>query len=165
MESFLLSHLCVCVPLFQNNTTPNSLLEPENRNVGKKLGVATAFMFTLPVLTFFAAQWAFRYKQQPDNWAGAAAIIMVNIIVGSYCYMAYLEDSELDKNKNQTDNDANQPRVGIFKQRVDWFDFFFWLLVEYIIGFVILLSSGVLGKGKNEQFSIGWMTTTHCSDS
>ena len=73
-------------------------------------------MFTLPVLTFFAAQWAFSYKKEPDNWAGAAAIIMTNIIVGSYCYMAYVEDQE---NNDKKDNDANQPRVGIFKQRVD----------------------------------------------
>lgn len=90
------------------------LWEPENREVGKKLGVATAFMFTLPVLTFFAAQYAFSDKQEPDNWAAAAAIIMTNIIVGVYCYMAYIEDSEIEK-----DNDVNQPRVGIYKQRVD----------------------------------------------
>ena len=93
------------------------LWEPENRQVGKKLGIATAFMFTLPVLTFFAAQWAFSTKQNPDNWAGACAIVMTNVIVGAYCYMAYLEDNENNDNKN--DNDTNQPRVGIFKQRVD----------------------------------------------
>lgn len=100
--------------------------------MGKKLGLATAFMFTLPVATFFAAQWVFRYKQQPDNWAGAAAILMVNLIVGTYCYVAYVEDSELEKNK-QHDNDANQPRVGIFKRRVDW-DLILtdWSIIPYL---------------------------------
>jgi len=91
-------------------------LEPENREVGRKLGVATAFMFTLPVMAFFVAKYVFSYKKEPDSWAGGAAIIMTNIIVGAYCYMAYLEDNDKQKNK---DNDANQPRVGIYKQRVD----------------------------------------------
>ena len=89
-------------------------MEPENKEVGQKLGIATAFMFTLPVLTFFVAQYIFSDKQNPDNWAGAAAILMTNVIVGAYCYVAYVEDREL-----QQDNDANQPRVGIYKQRVD----------------------------------------------
>lgn len=74
-------------------------------------------MFTLPVITFFVAQYVFRAKQQPDNWAGGAAIIMTNLIVGSYCYMAYLEDNE--QSNKDGDNDADRPRVGIYKRRVD----------------------------------------------
>lgn len=92
-----------------------SLWEPENREVGQKLGIATGFMFTLPVLTFFIAEYVFSDKKEPDNWAAGAAIIMTNIIVGTYCYMAYKEDSDQQKDNN----DADQPRVGIYKQRVD----------------------------------------------
>lgn len=89
-------------------------MEPENRQVGQKLGIATGFMFTVPILTFFIVQYAARGMSNPDNWAGAAAIFATNIIVGAYCYMAYLEDKDDEK-----DNDASQPRAGIYKQRVD----------------------------------------------
>ena len=101
----------------------------ENRSVGQKLAVATAFMVALPVATFYATHaymvQVLDYKSfDADNWAGAAAIVMTNLIVGGYCYMAYWEDLE-DQQQQQAaaatrhDNDASVPRVGIYKQRTD----------------------------------------------
>jgi hypothetical protein len=87
--------------------------------VGKKLGYATLFMFTLPVATFFVVQYlaAWRRLSSPDNWAGGAAILVTNFIVAAYCYAAYKED--LDDGTKMDRNDASAPRVGIYKQRVD----------------------------------------------
>ncbi|KAL7575293.1 hypothetical protein ACA910_001818 [Epithemia clementina (nom. ined.)] len=101
------------------------LLTPENRDVGKKLGLATLLMFTAPILTFYIAQqYLFRHKADPDSWAGGAAIIMTNVVVAGYCYSAYIEDlDETKENDNKQkllhDNDVSAPRVGIYKQRTD----------------------------------------------
>ena len=102
------------------------LLAPENREVGQKLGMATLCMLTLPVLTFYIAQHVFRNMSEPDDWAGGAAILMTNLVVGGYCYMAYIEDLNDDttnkageKQQQPNDNDASTPRVGIYKQRTD----------------------------------------------
>ena len=100
----------------------------ENRPVGQKLAVATAFMVTLPVATFYATHaymvQVLDYKSfDADNWAGAAAIVMTNLIVGGYCYMAFWEDLEEQQQQaaaaTRHDNDASVPRVGIYKQRTD----------------------------------------------
>jgi hypothetical protein len=86
--------------------------------VGQKLGLATAFMFTLPLIAFFAAEYFFRDKPDPDMWAGGAAILTTNLIVGVYCYQAFIEDSD-EEPKEDDDNDQSRPRVGIYKQRVE----------------------------------------------
>jgi hypothetical protein len=78
-------------------------------------------MFTLPFIAFFVAQYLCQNYTHPDNWAGGAAIIMTNIIVGVYCYQAYIEDLN-DSSKNNRgiyDKDSDAPRVGIYKQRTD----------------------------------------------
>jgi VMA21-like domain len=92
------------------------LLDPINRQVGNKLGIATGCMFTLPIIAFYLAQYLFRHADYPDNWAAAAAIITTNVVVTGYCISAFLEpdDAKSDKDKND-----NVPRVGIFKQRTD----------------------------------------------
>jgi len=87
------------------------LLNPENRETGRKLGIATGLMFTLPFIAFYIAMVVFADKKNPENWAGAAAIIATNLVVGGYCYVAYIED--MDK------NDEDGPRTGAAKQRVD----------------------------------------------
>jgi VMA21-like domain len=97
------------------------LLHPDNREVGRKLGLATGFMFTLPIATFFIVQYLCQNFTSPDNWAGGAAIIMTNIIVGVYCYQAYMEDQNDDSKDSRGiyDKDSDAPRVGIYKQRTD----------------------------------------------
>jgi len=79
--------------------------------VGRKLGIATGLMFTLPFIAFFIAMSVFADKKNPENWAGAAAILTTNIIVGGYCYVAYIEDLDV--------NDEDGPKTGASKQRVD----------------------------------------------
>ena len=90
------------------------LLQPHNRETGQKLGIATALMFTLPFIAFYVGMYVFRHKSEPENWAGALAIVVTNIVVGGYCYVAYIEDSDVDD-----DNDRSGPRSGSSKQRVD----------------------------------------------
>jgi hypothetical protein len=94
-------------------------LQPQNQEVGKKLGCATLLMCTLPVAAFFAVQRlaAWRGLPSPDTWAGGAAILVTNCIVAGYCYSAYREDLDDDTKKDRSD--ATAPRVGIYKQRVD----------------------------------------------
>ena len=87
------------------------LLSPENRETGRKLGIATGLMFTLPFIVFYVAMLVFAEKKNPENWAGAAAIITTNLVVGGYCYIAYIEDSD--------SNDEDGPKMGALKQRVD----------------------------------------------
>mmetsp|Transcript_17841 Transcript_17841/g.33074 ORF Transcript_17841/g.33074 Transcript_17841/m.33074 type:complete len:94 (+) Transcript_17841:182-463(+) len=88
------------------------LLQPHNRETGQKLGIATGLMFTLPFLVFYITMsTVFAGKEHPENWAGAAAIVMTNIIVGGYCYVAYIEDSDM--------NDETGPKKGASKQRID----------------------------------------------
>jgi hypothetical protein len=86
-------------------------MHPQNRETGQKLGIATGLMFTLPFISFYVAMWVFAEKQSPENWAGAVAIVVTNVIVGGYCYVAYIEDSD--------SNDENGPKKGDSKQRVD----------------------------------------------
>ena len=84
------------------------------------LGIATACMFTLPIATFYAARHIFRHQAQPENCAGIAAIVVVNLVIAGYCVRAFREDR--DERNEQNDNnthDATGPRVGIFKQRTD----------------------------------------------
>lgn len=76
-----------------------------------KLGIATMCMFTLPFIAFYIATLVFADKKNPDNWAGAAAIVTTNLVVGSYCYAAYIEDAAED--------DEDGPKAGIYKKRVD----------------------------------------------
>ena len=87
-------------------------MHPQNRETGRKLGIATAFMFTFPFISFYLAMWAFRNKQNPENWAGGVAIVVTNLIVGGYCYSAFMEEDD-------DPNDTRGPRTGSSKQRTD----------------------------------------------
>lgn len=79
--------------------------------------IATACMFTLPILTFYLAKMYFANYPEPDNYAGAAAILMTNVIVAAYCVHAYRQDQH--ETMDGDENDADRPRVGIYKQRTD----------------------------------------------
>jgi VMA21-like domain len=136
------------------HTLFHSLLDPQNREVGKKLGLATAAMFTVPLAAFYGTSYFLlqrqqqqqqpaldngaggsssastpserqRYSQVADNYAAAAAIFAVNVIIAVYCLLAYYEDRDeklavLSRSgAGNHNNDADAPRVGIYKQRVD----------------------------------------------
>jgi VMA21-like domain len=101
--SFVTCHPARCTP---------RLLHPQNREVGQKLGIATGLMFTLPFLAFYVALWALSGWENPESWAGAVAIVMTNVVVGGYCYVAYMEDRDI--------NGAGvNPKRGASKERVD----------------------------------------------
>lgn len=99
-------------------------MQPQNREVGQKLLMATACMVVLPVCTYFVSErWIFSSKQNPDNWAAIMAIVMTNLIVGSYCAMAYWESDNDDDDNDDTggkDQEIHKkrsvPRVGIYKR-------------------------------------------------
>lgn len=105
-----LSFLCLSGHIYR-------LLAPHNREVGKKLGLATLAMVSLPFLAFYAALYYFRDRPEPLNYAGAAAVLMVNVVIAAYVVSAFYED-DADPSKRD-DNDASAPRVGIYKQRTD----------------------------------------------
>jgi hypothetical protein len=88
------------------------LLQPQNQATGKKLGIATGLMFTFPILAFYIAMWFFAEKKNPDNWAGGAAILVTNIIIGGYCYSALTEEDD-------DPNDRRGPKRGSQKERTD----------------------------------------------
>mmetsp|Transcript_22404 Transcript_22404/g.52881 ORF Transcript_22404/g.52881 Transcript_22404/m.52881 type:complete len:94 (-) Transcript_22404:201-482(-) len=88
------------------------LMTPENRETGRKLGIATGLMFTFPFIAFYVVLALCKDKKNPDNWAGAAAIVATNMVVAGYCYAAYIEDRE-------DANDADGPKRGAAKQRID----------------------------------------------
>eukprot|EP00536_Pseudo-nitzschia_multiseries_P013332 jgi/Psemu1/298402/fgenesh1_pm.561_\ len=94
------------------------LLSPENRETGRKLGIATGLMFTLPFVAFYVVLALCKDKKHPENWAGGAAIVATNIVIAGYCYAAYIEDSNENEN-NDENNDEDGPRRGAAKQRVD----------------------------------------------
>ena len=85
-------------------------MHPQNRETGKKLGIATALMFTIPIIGFYVGMWYFADKKHPENWAGGISILLTNIIVGGYCYSALSEEDELD---------SRGSRSGKVKQRTD----------------------------------------------
>jgi hypothetical protein len=68
------------------------LLHPQNKKVGQELGIATGLKFTLPFMAFYVAFWVFSGRESPENWVGAVTIVMTNLVVGGYCYVAYMED-------------------------------------------------------------------------
>ena len=107
-----------------NHNHIHRLLREENREVAKKLGIATGLMFTFPLLTFYTCfHFIFASKEQPLAWSGFAAVAAANIVIFGYVYSAFSEpDDEIDgafDPRVKKDNDAGGPRVGAFKQRTD----------------------------------------------
>jgi len=90
------------------------LMQEQNRDVGKKLGIATLAMFTLPIFAFYLGLYIFGDKAQPNNWAGGMAIIVTNLVIAGYVMAAFSEPDDV-----VDDNDENAPRVGVFKTRTD----------------------------------------------
>jgi hypothetical protein len=91
------------------------LWHEKNRDTGKKLGVATFLMFTIPFLAFWVGTIIFQNKQNPDNWAGGCAIVATNLIIAGYCYSAFMEEEDEEARYD----DADGPKVGAFKNRTD----------------------------------------------
>lgn len=115
-------------PTASPNYADNSLLQPQNREVAKKLGTATMLMFTLPIIAFYVSlYYIFPHKEDPTMWAGGVAVFFTNVVIAGYVISAFSEeDDEMDdqqkrmsSNTVQGDGDEAGPRVGAFKQRTD----------------------------------------------
>ena len=94
-------------------------MDPQNQEVGRKLAIASVAMMVLPLAAFaiakygsmhFLPNWIGDDTSKADQVGAGAAILVVNAVIASYCYMAYHEDDG---------NDSDRPRVGIYKQRTD----------------------------------------------
>ena len=106
----------------QNTTSPKRLLQQQNRQVAKKLGLATLFMFTLPITFFYIGQYyLFTKYQDPTMYSGLLAVVMANVVIFGYVYSAFSEEEDelSEEEKRMGDNDVSGPRVGAFKQRTD----------------------------------------------
>jgi len=96
---------------------PARLLHEQNKEVAKKLGIATACMFTIPFIVFYVCfYFIFHEKREPASWSGGAAVVAANLVIAGYVYSAFSEDDEFDKQK---EGDESGPKVGAFKTRTD----------------------------------------------
>mmetsp|Transcript_3356 Transcript_3356/g.4970 ORF Transcript_3356/g.4970 Transcript_3356/m.4970 type:complete len:98 (+) Transcript_3356:212-505(+) len=94
----------------------SALLQKQNRDVARKLGIATICMFVIPLGVFyFCYHIAFAQKKYPENWAGAFAIVAANIVVAGYVIAAFKEEDDTTMSRG----DEAGPRVGAFKLRTD----------------------------------------------
>ena len=108
-----------------------SLFQEQNREVAKKLGIATLLMFTLPIIAFYVGLYlVFPQKEEPLMWSGGLAVVFTNIVIAGYVISAFSEEDDkidghhqhqqpLQGGGKSGDGDAAYPRVGAFKQRTD----------------------------------------------
>jgi hypothetical protein len=79
-------------------------------------------MVTLPIASFYAGMFLFADQAEPVNWAGGMAIVVTNVVIAGYVYMAFTEPDEMvgpDGVTKIRDNDTAGPRVGFYKQRTE----------------------------------------------
>lgn len=104
------------------------LLQEQNREVARKLGIATLLMFTLPILSFHVGlRFLFPHKEDPLMWSGGMAVVVANLVIAGYVVSAFAEEDDADAGGSRTasggagrgDGDEAGPRVGVFKQRTD----------------------------------------------
>mmetsp|Transcript_28245 Transcript_28245/g.51130 ORF Transcript_28245/g.51130 Transcript_28245/m.51130 type:complete len:94 (-) Transcript_28245:95-376(-) len=89
-----------------------ALASPENRETGRKLFLATACMFTLPIVVYYVCFYGvFAHKAQPENWAGACSILVVNIIIGTYVWSAFSENDDIDLRMAKVPNKNSKTRT------------------------------------------------------
>lgn len=103
------------------------LLQAQNREVAKKLGTATAAMFTVPIIAFYVGlYYLFPNKEEPLMWSGGLAVLFTNVVIAGYVISAFSEEDDIDEQQlrlagsgGNGDGDLAGPRVGAFKQRTD----------------------------------------------
>ena len=69
---------------------------PGNREVIHKLVRWTVMMFTAPFITYFGCT---NILQSGPVWAGIAAIVVVQIVIFGYVFVAFTEDLEVDRER------------------------------------------------------------------
>ena len=95
-----------------------SLMQEQNRDVARKLGIATGAMFTFPLIVYFSCfHYVFAHKENPDAWSGIMAVGAANVVIAGYCWSAFSEPD--DEFEGGAKGDAAAPKVGIHKMRTD----------------------------------------------
>mmetsp|Transcript_3792 Transcript_3792/g.3564 ORF Transcript_3792/g.3564 Transcript_3792/m.3564 type:complete len:104 (-) Transcript_3792:150-461(-) len=100
----------------------NILFQKQNKDVARKLGLATALMFSFPILTFYVCLYfVFHEHEDPTSWSGIMAVLAANIVVFGYVYSAFSEphDDPLESSDNDDPTKKKGPRVGFYKERTD----------------------------------------------
>uniref|UniRef100_A0A7S4NDX7 Vacuolar ATPase assembly integral membrane protein VMA21 homolog n=1 Tax=Odontella aurita TaxID=265563 RepID=A0A7S4NDX7_9STRA len=97
----------------------NLLFQEQNRDTARKLGYATLFMFTLPLVAFFVcANFVFHEKEFPDAWAGGVAVLVANVVIAGYVISAFSEEDEFS-NSDKDGIGKGGPRAVKHKIRTD----------------------------------------------
>ncbi|CEL95408.1 unnamed protein product [Vitrella brassicaformis CCMP3155] len=74
------------------------LLNPDNRDVSLRFWLTSIVLFLIPVGVFYAALyimsqgWVEVRTNARLTYAGAAAVLAVQMVLAVYCYLAYLEE-------------------------------------------------------------------------
>ena len=71
---------------------------PGNREVIHKLVRWTVMMFTAPFITYFGCT---NFLDSGPTWAGIAAIVVVQIVIFGYVFVAFTEDLEVDRERDE----------------------------------------------------------------
>jgi len=91
-------------------------MQEQNRSAGNTLLLFTVLMFTLPIITFFLARDGLSLHY---NYATFFSVLVVNIIIAVYVYLAFNEEEEETEEERRMKSGKmsaeNQPKVGIFK--------------------------------------------------
>mmetsp|Transcript_16574 Transcript_16574/g.20264 ORF Transcript_16574/g.20264 Transcript_16574/m.20264 type:complete len:103 (+) Transcript_16574:74-382(+) len=96
------------------------LLQEQNKDVARKLGVATGCMFTMPFVVYFLSySYVFTSKANPESWSGVMAVLAANVVIFGYVWSAFQEPDDFPDARLQDKNDELFPKVGAFKQRTD----------------------------------------------
>lgn len=96
--------------------------------MAKKLGTATALMFTMPLIVFYLCQcYVFTERDNPEAWSGGMAVVTVNCVIAWYVISSFSEDDDIngcvDDNRRNTEatllKEEDGPRTGFNKTRTD----------------------------------------------
>ena len=78
---------------------------PGNREVVHKLVRWTVIMFTAPFIAYFGCT---NLLDSGPIWAGIAAIVVVQIVIFGYVFVAFTEDLEIDREEEDAPS-SSQP--------------------------------------------------------
>lgn len=77
---------------------------PGNREVVLKLVRWTVVMFTAPFIAYFGCT---NFLDASPVWAGIAAIVVVQVVIFGYVFVAFTEDLEIDRGRDESQPSSN----------------------------------------------------------
>ena len=84
------------------------MAEPGNREVVLNLVRWTVIMFTAPFIAYFGCT---NFLDASPVWAGIAAIIVVQIVIFGYVFVAFTEDLEVDRRRDDSQPSSNTASI------------------------------------------------------